>query len=71
MTIPPQLMQLTKTCYTPSPEPEQVAFLYDASGWIAPHIENVKHHIYPHSFNFAKDNSDKVGMWYKQWAKDD
>ena len=70
MTIP-ELLQLITNCYSPSPEPEQVEFLYDITRWIAPHIEDVKHHIYPHSFKFAKDHSGKVGMWYKQWAKDD
>lgn len=69
MTIQ-ELLELITSCYSPSPEAEQLQFLYDVSGWLEPHIARIKNQVYPHSFKFAKDNSGKVGMWYKKWAKD-
>lgn len=65
-----ELLNLAKASYSPSPQVEQLHFMFNISGWLAPHIENLKHHVYPHSYKFAKDDAGKVGMWYKQWTRD-
>ena len=38
--------------------------------WLEPYLNNVKNHVYPHSYKFFKKNG-KVEMKYKAWARDE
>lgn len=66
----PELHATVKESYTPTPESRDVQWIFDISGWLAPHIAQIKNHVYPHAFKFFLGDDKRAKMIYKNWAQD-
>ena len=61
------LSGITK-CYSDVPEANMIEHMFDVKSWIAPHLERLENHSYPHIFRFIKNSSGSVRMFYKDWS---
>lgn len=61
---------LTQKAHTPVPDTHVINYSYDIKKWIEPCLNNLKNHIYPHTYKFTKRNVE-VMTKYKQWATDE
>ena len=68
MTLP-ALEKGIQKAHTPSAETIMVDFVHNIKEWIEPCLNNIKNHIYPHSYRFSKRDG-KGETKYKAWAKD-
>ena len=62
------LIQATKASNHSVRDVATVSYIFDIRAWLAPHIQEIHCHTYPHIFLFKKNESGKGVMLYKHWS---
>ena len=43
--------------------------MHDIKSWLAPNLNMLQHHSFPHVFRFTRNRSGEVVMHYKEWSQ--
>ena len=64
------LLQALSSCMSnPSPQPYQMAIVYDIQSWVEDYAEELHAHTVPKCFKFKRNDAGKAEMYY--WSHEE
>ncbi|XP_074628853.1 uncharacterized protein LOC141886566 isoform X1 [Acropora palmata] len=66
------LLQALSSCMSnPSPQPYQMAVVYDIRSWVEDYAEELHAHTVPKCFKFKCNDAGKAEMYYRNWSHEE